>query len=84
MKLMHWNGWKLSPKHLVICLGVVAVVGLGLSYISGLPFWGASAIIASALIITRLVAEFEDKSPGGLLNTEKKESARTVEPPSDA
>ena len=83
MKPMHWSGWKLSPKHLVIWLGVVVVVGLGLSYISGLPFWGASAIIASALIVTGLVAEIEDKSPGGFLSTEKKESARTVEP-SDA
>ena len=79
MKLIHCRGWSLSPKHLVIWLGVVAVVGLGLSYISGLPYWGASAIIAAALIVTGLVAEIEDQSPGGFLGTEKKASTR-VEP----
>ena len=79
MKLIHCRGWSLSPKHFVIWLGVVAVVGLGLSYISGLPNWGASAIIAAALIVTGLVAEIEDRSPGGFLGTEKKAST-SVEP----
>ena len=79
MKLIHCRGWSLSPKHLVIWLGVVAVVGLGLSYISGLPYWGASAIIAAALIVTGFVAEIEDRSPGGLRGTEKKAST-SVEP----
>ena len=84
MKPMHRSGWKLSPKHLIIWLGVVAVVGLGLSYISGLPYWGASAIIAAALIVTGLVAEIEDRSPCGFLSTEKNASTPSVEPPSDA
>ena len=84
MKPTHGTGWKSSPIHLVIWLGIVAVVGLGLSYISGLPYWGASAIIAVALIVTGLVAEIEDRSPGGFLSAEKKVSTRTVEPPSDA
>lgn len=81
---MHWSGWTLEPRHLVIWLGVVAVVGVGLSYISGLPYWGASAIIAAALIIFGLVAEIEDRSPGGFLNTGKKVSAPNGEPPSEA
>ena len=84
MKPEHRSGWKLSPKHLVIWLGIVAVVGLGLSYISGLPYWGASAVIAAALIVTGLVAEIEDRSPGSFLSTEKKVSMPSVEPPSDA
>jgi hypothetical protein len=54
MKPMTKTGWKLSPKYLGIWLGVVAVVGLGLSYVSGLPYWVASAIVAAALIVTGL------------------------------
>ena len=84
VKPMHRSRWKLSPKHLSIWLGIVAIFGLGLSYISGLPYWGASAIIAGALIITGLVAEVEDRSPGGFLSTEKKKPMPSAEPPSDA
>ena len=83
MKLIHCRGWSLSPKHLVIWLGVVAVVGLGLSCISGLPYWGASAIIAAALIVTGIVAVIEDRSPGGFLGTANKVSTG-AEPPGDA
>ena len=83
MKLIHCRGWSLSPKHFVIWLGVVAVVGLGLSCTSGLPYWGASAIIAAALIVTGLVAEIEDQSPGGFLGRPNKVSTRP-EPPGDA
>ena len=84
MKSQHRSRWKLSPKHLAVWLGVVAVGGLGFSYISGLPYWGASAIIAAALIVTGLVAEVEDRSQGGFLSTEKKASTPRVEPPGDA
>ena len=83
MKPIHWRGWKFSLNHLGVWLGVVAAVGLGLSYISGLPYWGASAIIAAALIVTGLVAKIEDRSPGGFLSKENKASAHAG-PPSDA
>ncbi len=84
MKPWHWKGWSLSPKHLGIWLGVVAALGLGLSHISGLPYWGASVIIAGALIVTGLVAEVEDRSPGGLLSAGETKSTSSAEPPSDA
>ena len=84
MKPLHRNSWKLSPKHLVTWLGVVAVVGLGLSYISGLPYWGAAAIVAVALVFTGFVAEVEDRSPAAFLSTDQKVSNPRVEPPSDA
>ena len=83
MKPTHCRGWSLSPNHLVIWLAVVAVFGLVLSYISGLPYWSASAIIAAALIVTGIVAEIEDRSPGGFLGTANKVSTR-AEPPGDA
>ena len=81
MKPKHKKGWKLSPKQFAIWLGVVAVGGLGLSHITGLPYWGAMAIVAAALIVTGAVAEIEDRSPGGFLSADKRVSPPSVEPP---
>ena len=78
------NGLTLSPKHVAIWLGVNAVAGLGLSYFTGLPYWGASAIVTAVVVITGLVAEIEDRSPGGFLATSKTLPTLSVKPPSDA
>ena len=78
------NGFTLSPKHFAIWLGVVAATGLDLSYVTGLSYWGASAMVMAALAITGFVAEIEDRSPGGFLGTSKKLPTPSARPPSDA
>jgi len=37
-----------------------------------MPFWGAFAIVGAALLINGVVAEIEDRQPGGFLNRKEK------------
>jgi len=51
-----------------VWLGVVGLVGAGLSAISGISFWWAFLIVAVAILINGLVATLEDDLPGGFNN----------------
>ena len=63
MKLAHIN-----LKLLAVWLALCALGGALLSWLSGMPFWGGAAIVAVALVINGVVAEVEDRAPGGFLN----------------
>jgi hypothetical protein len=63
MKLPHIN-FKLFVAWLALC----ALGGALLGWVSGMPFLGGAAIVAAALVINGVVAEVEDRAPGGLLN----------------
>lgn len=51
-----------------VWLGVVALIGAGLSAISGIAFWWAFLIVAAAVLINGWVATLEDDLPGGFNN----------------
>ena len=51
-----------------VWLGVVALIGAGLSAISGIGFWWAFLIVAAAILINGWVATLEDDLPGGFNN----------------
>jgi len=55
---------------LVLCvwLALCAIGGSIISWLSGMSFLGGAAIVASALFINGVVAEIEDRWPGGFLN----------------
>jgi hypothetical protein len=55
--------WKLFFLWVVI---VLMVAGAG-SYLLDIGFWPAAAIVAAALVINGIVAEIEDRVPGGFL-----------------
>jgi asparagine N-glycosylation enzyme membrane subunit Stt3 len=54
-----------SVAWLAIC-GLLGV--LGLKFL-GISFWMGFCIAAVALLLNGLIAEFEDRSPGGLLHS---------------
>jgi hypothetical protein len=57
-----------------IFLPMVVVVGLmawGLSTLSGLNIWWAVGIVAGALFLNGVIAEIEDRMPGGFLTPRK-------------
>lgn len=51
-----------------VWLGVVGLIGAGLSAISGITFWWAFLIVAVAILINGWVATLEDDLPGGFNN----------------
>ncbi|MGM8063222.1 hypothetical protein [Vogesella indigofera] len=53
---------------LVSCMTGGALLG----WLSGIPFWGSVAIVSFSLIINGVIAEVEDKAPGGFLNPRDK------------
>lgn len=59
---------RINLKLTVVSLLVCAAVGGLLSWLSGMPFWGGVLIAAAALLVNGLVAELEDRAPGGFLN----------------
>ena len=59
---------RINLKLTVVSLLVCAAVGGLLSWLSGMPFWGGVLIAAAALLVNGLVAEVEDRAPGGFLN----------------
>jgi len=63
MKLAH-----IKFKALAVWLALCALGGALLGWLSGIPFWGGAAIVAAALVINGVVAEEEDRAPGGFLN----------------
>jgi hypothetical protein len=66
-------------------LAVAASIAWGLSHWTSLPFWGAFALVAGSMIINGVIAEREDKAPGGFNNPlppeeEKKEPIQSPVP----
>lgn len=62
---------KLAPislKFYAVWLALCALGGALLRWLSGTPFWSGAAIVAAALVINGVVAEVEDRAPGGFLN----------------
>lgn len=59
---------RINLKLTVVSLLVCAAVGGLLSWLSDMPFWGGVLIAAAALLVNGLVAELEDRAPGGFLN----------------
>jgi len=62
---------RFNAKLLALWLLVCFVLGGTLSWVSGMPLWAAILIVAAALLINGLIAEVEDRAPGGFLNPRK-------------
>jgi len=60
--------YKLISVWLLLCAGGGALI----AWLSGMPFWLGFAIVAGSLLLNGLVAEVEDRSPGGLLHDNEK------------
>ena len=56
------------PKTFAVSSLVCAALGALLTYLSGLSFWWAFAIVVAAVVLNGIVAEVEDRMPGGFLN----------------
>jgi hypothetical protein len=63
---------RVQPKLLAAFIVVCAVLSGLLVWLAGMPFWGAFLIVAVALVVNGLVAEVEDRAPGGFLNPKGK------------
>jgi hypothetical protein len=61
--------WKLLVVFCGICCGGGALIAA----FSDMPSWGGAAIVAAALLVNGVVAEVEDRAPGGFLNPRNKE-----------
>ncbi|MGA0613113.1 hypothetical protein, partial [Caldimonas sp. KR1-144] len=61
--------WKL----LVVWCAICCCGGALISAFSSMPFWGGAAIVAAALLVNGMVAEVEDRSPGGFLSPRDKQ-----------
>jgi len=59
---------RIVPKLLAAWLALCVLGGGFLSWMSGLPFWAGVAIVAVALFANGIVAEVEDRAPGGFNN----------------
>lgn len=59
---------RVHPKLLVAFVAVCLALFGALAWLSGLPFWVAFLIVAGALVVNGVVAEIEDRAPGGFLN----------------
>jgi len=53
---------------LLAWLALCGALGLVLSLLSGLSFFAATVIVAVALVLNGVLAEIEDRAPGGFLN----------------
>ncbi len=57
-----------SLKYCLVSVALAAAVSWPTATLSGLSFWASFAIAVAALMINGLVAEVEDRLPGGFLN----------------
>jgi len=60
----------------MLCAGGGALI----TWLSGMPLWLGFAIVAGSLLVNGLVAEVEDRSPGGLLHKAEKPEKTQREP----
>jgi biotin-(acetyl-CoA carboxylase) ligase len=78
------RAWRFSPKYFAVWVTVVAICASALAYFTSLPLFGAMAIVAGALVVVGLVAEVEDRSPGGFLSEPSKAATLSKARPGDA
>lgn len=64
---------RIAPKLLAVWLLLCTALGGLLSWLSGMPLWGGMLIVAGGLLVNGLVADIEDKAPGGFLNPREKD-----------
>ena len=66
--------WFLKPWRLfVVVWGTVLILAFAVSRIWRVNFWMVFGITAAALVINGIVAEVEDRLPGGFLNPRTKD-----------
>jgi hypothetical protein len=58
------NDWLLRSLWLVVVLALAGVI----HWLSGINFFLCSALVAAAFMLNGLLAEWEDRRPGGFLN----------------
>jgi len=63
---------RFSLKEFVLSMLLTAALAALLALFAGMPFWVAFAIAVAALLVNGLVAEIEDRRPGGFLNPKGK------------
>ncbi len=67
---------KINTRALVLWLVLCAAGGSLLGWLTGMPFWGGAVLVAFAFVINGVVAEVEDRAPGGFLNPSDKAVVR--------
>lgn len=65
------------PRRAIWLLGVMVwgaalLVAAGISYFAKLNFWLCVGLVAAAWVLNGIVAEIEDRAPGGFLNPRPK------------
>ena len=59
------RGFKQWLKYAVVWLAICFSVGAAMNYFFDLNFWFSSAGFGAALVINGLIADWEDRQPGG-------------------
>lgn len=59
---------KLFPLPRIIGLIVVAILAAIFCWFSRLPYWVCFLMIAAAMVLNGILAEWEDRQPGGFYN----------------
>ncbi len=52
----------------LVGFSIAGLVACGFSYLTGLSFWAAFAIVVVAMLVNGFIAEIEDNEPGGFNN----------------
>ena len=65
-----------SPKHFLIGLVVCMLAGLIFAMLFHVSFWLGVVIAAVGMFLNGLIAEWEDRQPGGFLNPTKEPKDR--------
>lgn len=68
--------YPINFKYTLLGLGIAATIGFIISAFSNLPFWAAFIIVAVAMFLNGLLAEYEDNLPGGFNNPMSKEEIK--------
>jgi ribose/xylose/arabinose/galactoside ABC-type transport system permease subunit len=58
---------RIDLKVLAIATCISVAIGSLVSWLSGMPIWAASLIVAGAMLVNGLIAEVEDQAPRGFL-----------------
>ena len=66
--VIHFMKYPINLKYTLFGLGIAAAIGFIISALSNLPFWAATIIVAVAMFLNGLLAEYEDNLPGGFNN----------------
>jgi hypothetical protein len=56
----------------LVVWGTALLVAVGISYFFKVSFWLSLGVVAAAWVINGIVAEIEDRMPGGFLNPRRK------------